>query len=96
MNANLSVTVNHNMHSLSKYLGKQACVNNVHPDQMLQNVASDKGLHCLPFIQQSSDKSLISKNRFVQILGQEPLQLLDNSADDTLVIFFLIFLESKI
>ena len=30
------------------------CVNSVDPDQMLQNVASDQGLHCLLYIQQYS------------------------------------------
>ena len=35
----------------------QACLNSVIPDQRLQNVASDQGLHWLQFIQQFIDKS---------------------------------------
>ena len=31
---------------------QQALVYSADPDQMLQNVASDQGLHCLPFILQ--------------------------------------------
>ena len=34
---------------------RQAWANSVDPDQMPQNVASDQGLHCLPFIQQFLD-----------------------------------------
>ena len=33
-----------------KYLDRQAWANSVDPDQMLQNAASDQGLHCLPLI----------------------------------------------
>ena len=33
------------------YLGGQAWANSVDPDQMLQNAASDQGLHYLPLIQ---------------------------------------------
>ena len=36
----------------NKYWDKQAFVNSVDPDLTLQNVASDQGLHCLPYIQQ--------------------------------------------
>ena len=34
-----------------KYWDGQAWANSVDPDQMLQNAASDQGLHCLPLIQ---------------------------------------------
>ena len=44
-----------------EYLGRQAWVNSVDPDQMLQNAASDLGLHCLPSIQQVSDTSKSSE-----------------------------------
>ena len=43
------------------YLKKQAWASPVHPDQMLQNVASDQGLHFLSLIQQFLDKSTGSK-----------------------------------
>ena len=36
----------------SKYSDRQVWANSVDPDQMLQNAASDQGLHCLPLIQQ--------------------------------------------
>ena len=32
-----------------KYLNRRALANSVHPDQTPQNVASDQGIHCLPF-----------------------------------------------
>ena len=38
--------------NLSIYLDRKAFANSVDPDQMLQNVASHQGLHCLPYIQQ--------------------------------------------
>ena len=44
-----------------KYFDRQAEANSVDPDQMPQNVASDLGLHCLPFIQQLLDTSAVSK-----------------------------------
>ena len=34
-------------HIYPKYSDRQVCPNNVDPDQMPQNVASDQGLHCL-------------------------------------------------
>ena len=39
-------------HNNPKYWDKSALANSVDPDQMPQNVASDLGLHCLPYIQQ--------------------------------------------
>ena len=39
----------------TKYWDIQTCANSFYPDQMLQKVASDQGLHCLPFIQQYLD-----------------------------------------
>ena len=36
-----------------KYWGRLAFANSVDPDQMLQNAASDQGLHYLPYIEQS-------------------------------------------
>ena len=33
------------------YWDKQACANNVDPDQTPQNAASDQGLHCLQLSQ---------------------------------------------
>ena len=38
--------------SQPKYLDRQAWENNVDPEQMPQNVASDQGLLCLTLIQQ--------------------------------------------
>ena len=35
-----------------KYSDRQARANFVDPDQTLQNVASDQGLHCLPLLRQ--------------------------------------------
>ena len=35
-----------------KYWDRQAFANSVDPDQLPQNVASDQGLHCLPYIKQ--------------------------------------------
>ena len=43
--------------------------NSVDPDQMLQNAASDQGLHCLSLIQQIFDPSTSSKMD-IEILGQ--------------------------
>ena len=37
------------------YSDRQAWANSVDPDQMLQNAASDQGLHCKPVIQQFLD-----------------------------------------
>ena len=34
-------------HDIRKYQDRQPCANSVDPDQMLQNAASDQGLHCL-------------------------------------------------
>ena len=39
-------------HSYSKYLDRQVGANSVDPDQVLQNAASDQGLHCLQLIQE--------------------------------------------
>ena len=38
------------------YFDRQAWANSVDPDQMPQNVASDQGLYCLPFIEQFLDR----------------------------------------
>ena len=38
-----------------KYWERQAEINSIEPDQMLQNAASDKGLHCFPMNQQFLD-----------------------------------------
>ena len=35
-----------------KYWDRQAFANSVEPNQMQQNVASNQGLHCLPYKQQ--------------------------------------------
>ena len=40
---------------------RQAGANIVDPDEMLQNVASHQGLHCLPIIQQFLDTTSGSK-----------------------------------
>ena len=40
------------------------------PDRVLQKVAYDQGLHCLPIIHQCLDASTGSKMEPVQILGQ--------------------------
>ena len=34
-----------------QYWNRYAFANSIDPDQMPQNVASDQGLHCLPYIQ---------------------------------------------
>ena len=47
---------------LPKYLDNQPWANSVDPDQMPQIVASDQGLHCLPFIQQFLNTSAGSEN----------------------------------
>ena len=39
-------------HNKFIYWNRQAWANRVDPDKMLQNVASDQGLHCLSLIQQ--------------------------------------------
>ena len=38
-------------HNNPKYWDRQACINSVDPDQMLQNAVSDQGPHWLPLIQ---------------------------------------------
>ena len=43
------------------YWDRQALANIVDSDQMLQNVASDQGLRCLPLIQQFKGISIWSK-----------------------------------
>ena len=43
------------------YLDRQVWANSVDPDEILQNVASHQGLHCLPLIQQFLDTTLGSK-----------------------------------
>ena len=56
------------------YLDRQAfSANNVDPDQMPQNVATDQGLHCLifTFIQQFADKSKCSKPDQLKIYVEE-------------------------
>ena len=55
----LSINIIYSIYT--KYLDRQAGTNSVDPDQMLQNAASDQGLHCLPLIQQFLDKSIDSK-----------------------------------
>ena len=45
----------------SMYLDRQVRANSVDPDEMPQNAASHKGLHCLPVIQQFLDTTLGSK-----------------------------------
>ena len=35
-----------------KYCDKYTFANSVDPDQMMQNMASDQGLHCLAYIRQ--------------------------------------------
>ena len=52
-----------------QYWNRQAWANSIDPDQMLQNMLSDQGLHCLPLIQQFLDIFTASKLN-VQILGQ--------------------------
>ena len=44
-----------------KYLDRQAVADIVDPDETLQNVVSDQGLHCLPLIQQFLDTVMGSK-----------------------------------
>ena len=39
-------------HNSPNYWDRQAWANSIVPDQMLQNAASDQGLHCLPLLQQ--------------------------------------------
>ena len=51
------------------YWDRQAWASSVDPEQMLQNVASDQGLHSMPFIQQFLDTSTGSWMN-IQILGQ--------------------------
>ena len=46
------------------YIDKQAWAKSVDPDQMLQNAASDMGLHYLLLIQQFLYKSIIGKIDF--------------------------------
>ena len=53
--------VNLSYHIYQMYLERQAWANSVVPDEMLQNEASDQGLHCLPLIQQYLDTTLGSK-----------------------------------
>ena len=55
-------------HIYHKYWKIQTSANSKDPDQMPQNVASDQGLHCLPFIQQFLDPTIGSKMD-VKILG---------------------------
>ena len=43
---------NWNKNNSPKYKDRQAFANSVAPDQMLQNIISDQGLHCLSYIQQ--------------------------------------------
>ena len=47
-----------------KYLDRHAWANNVDPDHMPQNMASDQRLHCLPLIQQFLDTLTGSKIEF--------------------------------
>ena len=56
-------------HNNPKYWDRQAWANSVDPDQMLQNAASDQGLHCLPLnlLDASKDSKI---NGLVQILKQ--------------------------
>ena len=51
----------------------QALTNSVDPDQRQQNVASDQGMHCLPFIQQYVDVDTASSHKtdFSQILASQ-------------------------
>ena len=46
------------------YEDRQVWANSVDPDQMLQNAASDLGLHGLPLIQQSQGVKLIDLYKF--------------------------------
>ena len=49
------------LYNNNTYLEGQAWANSVDLDEMLQNVASPQGLHCLPFIQQFLDTKSGSK-----------------------------------
>ena len=57
-------------HYNQKYADWQAWANCVDPDQMLQNAASDQGLHCLPLIHQFLHTPTGSEIDLGQILGQ--------------------------
>ena len=57
-------------HIYPKYSDRQTWANSVDPDQMLQNAASDLGLHCLDSSSNSYTKSTDSRNGLVQMLGQ--------------------------
>ena len=48
-------------HNNPKYSDRQVWAKSVDPDQMLQNAASDPGLHCLPLIQYFLDTSTGNK-----------------------------------
>ena len=50
-----------NYHNNPKYWGTHACANSADPDHMLQNLASDQGLHSLPLIWQFLETSMFSK-----------------------------------
>ena len=53
------------LHNNPKYWARYVFANSVDPDQMLQNAASDQGLHCLSYIQKRLYNGLL-----FQILGQ--------------------------
>ena len=57
-------------HNYPKYWNRHVWANGVDPDQMLQNLASDQGIHCLPLIRQYLHTLIDSKNEHFQILGE--------------------------